>query len=74
MSYHKWDVDSSDDINSGVTGGLLRNKDKSFWVQGINLGAVLQESYVLPRPVFPGVEKGIGQLVQMSAVLIFTKH
>lgn len=56
-SYHKWDVDCPDDVNLGVTGWLLRHKHKGFGVQGVNLGAVLQECHIFPRPVFPGVEK-----------------
>lgn len=57
MSYHKGDVDSSDNINLRVTSRLLRHKDKTFGVHSENLGAVLQESYIFPRPIFPGVER-----------------
>lgn len=57
MSYHKWDVDSPDDVNLWVTSWLLRHKHKSFGVKGVNLGAVLQESHVFPRPVLPSGER-----------------
>ena len=59
MSYHKRDVDSRDDVDLGVTSWLLEHKYKGFGVQGVKLGAVLQESYVFPRPVFPGVESSV---------------
>lgn len=53
MTYYKWDVHSSDDINFGVASRLLRHKNKSFGVQCINFGAILQESDIFPRSVFP---------------------
>lgn len=57
MPYHERDVDGPHDINLGITDRLLGHKDKTFGVEGINLGAVLQESYIFPRPVLPGVER-----------------
>lgn len=71
MSYHKWDVDGPDDVNLRVTGWLLGHKHKGFWVQGVNLGAVLQESHVFPWPVFPGVER---TSVSRSRCLLFLFH
>lgn len=59
MSYHKRDVHGPDDVDLGVTGRLLGHKHKSFGVEGVELGAVLQEGYVLPRPVLPGVERSV---------------
>lgn len=56
-SHHKWNVDGSDDVDLGVADGLLRHKDKSFGVQGINFGPVLHKSYIFSWPVLPGVDR-----------------
>lgn len=68
MSYHKRDVDSPHNVHLGVTDWLLRHKHKTLWVQSVDLGAVLQERYVLPWPVFPvcGIRHSARGLVFIS--------
>ena len=56
-TYHERNVDGSEQVDLGVPGRLLRNKDKGFGVQGEEFGAVLQEGHVLPGSVLPVVEK-----------------
>lgn len=68
FAHHKRDVDSPDDVNLWVSDGLLRHKDKSLWVQGVNLGAIFQEGYIFPWPVLPGVDR---TFVSYSKFLLF---
>lgn len=72
MAYHIWDVDRPHNVHLGVAHGLLAHKHKRFGVEGVDLGAVLQESHIFPRPVFPVGEKTPMLLVQMSPVLNFS--
>lgn len=71
FAHHKRDVDSPDDVNLWVSDGLLRHKDKSLWVQGVNLGAIFQEGYIFPWPVLPGVDR---TFVSYSKFLLFWFH
>lgn len=67
-AYHIGDVDGPHNVHLGVAYGLLAHKHKRFGVEGVDLGAVLQESHVFPRPEFPVGEKTPMLLVQMSPV------
>lgn len=66
LSYHKRDVDSPDEVYLRVASWLLWHKHKRFGVEGVNLGAVLQESYIFPWPVFSGRGKGEREKTSVS--------
>lgn len=57
LPHHEGDVDGGDHVHLGVTSGLLWHENEGFGVQGVELGAVLQERDVFPRPVFPAEER-----------------
>lgn len=57
LTHHSWDVDCPQNVDLWITSGLLWDEDKAFGVQGINLGSVFEESYILPGSVFPVMER-----------------
>lgn len=68
LAYHKRDVDCPHNVHLRVACGLLGHKHKRLGVEGIDLGAILQESHIFPWPVFPVEERTTILLVQMSPV------
>lgn len=68
LAYHKWDVDCPHNVHLRVACGFLGHKHKRLGVEGIDLGAILQESHIFPWPVFPVEERTTILLVQMSPV------
>lgn len=53
-TYHNRNVDCCQEVNLRIARRHIPQKYKTFWIQGKNLGAILQKRYIFSWPIFPG--------------------